>query len=172
MSSDLASAVTDQACLRLDECMAKIRHCVNQLRDEQLWWRGSEELNSIANLLIHLRGNLRQWLIHGIQQSPDQRDRPSEFADRSGTSGKALLEQLGGTVDEVKAVLKDLGESDLLASRRIQGFETTALGAIFDSVPHFNGHAQEIIYMTRSLLGKNYQFAWTPSTPEEGAALT
>ena len=72
-------------------------------------------------------------------------------------------------VDDPKQVLGSLGEAELLAPRRIQGFELSAVGAIFDSVPHFKGHTQEIVCLTRMQLGEKYQYHWEPKTPEQGA---
>ena len=74
-------------------------------------------------------------------------------------------------VSEAQAALSRATAADLLRPRRIQGFDVTGVGAIFDSVPHFRGHTQEIIHMTRSQLGTAYRLAWTPTTPEQGTSL-
>jgi hypothetical protein len=80
-----------------------------------------------------------------------------------------LLRKLEAVVREAKGVLGRLTAGQLLEVRRIQGFNVTGLAAIFSSIPHFRGHTQEIVHMTRMQLGDAYQFAWTPSTPEQGA---
>ena len=165
----LAQAVISEARHRLTEGFKKIQHCVDQLTQEQVWWRPHESMNSIANVLLHLCGNLEQWLINGIGELPDNRDRPAEFADRSETSKEELLRQLEETLQRVDETLASVSAESLLAPRRIQGFDLTVLGAIFDAVPHFSGHVQETIYVTRTLLGEQYRFAWAPTTPEQGA---
>jgi hypothetical protein len=76
---------------------------------------------------------------------------------------------LDAVVGDAKQVLGRLTARDMLEVRRIQGFDVTGLAAIFSSVPHFRGHTQEVIHMTRSHLGDAYQFAWTPATPVQGA---
>src|SRR6266403_2013376 len=81
-----------------------------------------------------------------------------------------LLRKLEAVVGEARAVLARQTARQLLEVRRIQGFDVTGLKAIFDSVPHFRGHIQEIVGMTRLQLGDGYKFAWTPSTPEQGAS--
>jgi len=126
-------------------------------------------MNSIGNLILHLCGNVRQWIVAGIGGAKDVRNRPVEFAERGPLAKEELLRGLDRVVDEAKSVLESLTAQQLLAKRRIQGFETTALAAIFSSVPHFRGHTQEMINMTRTLLGDAYRFAWTPATPEQGA---
>jgi Protein of unknown function (DUF1572) len=126
-------------------------------------------MNSIGNVLLHLCGNVRQWIISGIRRTPDVRNRPQEFAERQTIAKAELLRRLQEVVAEADAALAGVSAAQLLEPRRIQGFDETVLTAIFDSVAHFNGHTQEIIYMTRLQLGDAYEFAWQPATPEQGA---
>lgn len=167
---ELAQAVVSEAVVRLEESVKKIKHCVSQLDDEQVWWRQSESQNSIANIVLHLCGNVRQWIVSGIGGQADNRDRPTEFSERRVIPKAELLTQLDGVVQEARAVLGKTTAPELLARRNIQGFDVTVLEAIFDSVPHFVGHTHQIVYITRFLLGNAYQFQWTPTTPEEGAS--
>jgi hypothetical protein len=169
-ANDVSQAFTDGARSELSEGLSKIDHCLNQLADEQAWWRPRPEMNSIANLMLHLAGNLRQWIVAGVGRAPDMRDRPGEFADRSGASKSELLAKLQGVIRECDAVLARLGPDDLLAPRRIQGYDVTVAGAIFHVIPHFRGHVQEIIHMTRAQLGDRYQFEFVPKTPEQISA--
>lgn len=150
--------------------MSKIEHCLNQLTDEQTWWRPRPEMNSIANLMLHLAGNLRQWIVSGVGGAADVRDRPGEFADRSGASKVEVFAKLRGVIGECDAVLARLGPDDLVAQRRIQGYELTVTRAIFHVIPHFRGHVQEIIHMTRVQLAELYQFNFVPQTPEQISA--
>lgn len=170
MTADqLAAVVGNEAAEELRSALSRIKHCLAQLSDEQVWWRSRPELNSIGNVLLHLCGNVRQWIISGLGGSADVRNRPSEFAERGPIPKDELLRRLDQVVDDAQAVLGPLTARQLLEVRHIQGFDVTGLAAIFNSVPHFRGHAQEIVYMTRLQLGDAYQFAWTPTTPEEGA---
>ena len=168
-AQQISTAIGIAAGCELNEAMKRIEHCLRQLTDEQVWWRPSESQNSIANLILHLCGNIRQWLICGISGAEDRRDRPAEFAERQAIPIAKLLAELHKTVAETTTSLAGLPPAEMLRVRRIQGFQETALGAIFHSIPHFRGHTQEIIYRTRCLLGDKYEFAWTPSTPVEGA---
>ncbi|MFT3883749.1 MAG: DUF1572 family protein [Gemmatales bacterium] len=154
---------------RLSDSFERIIHCVSQLSDQQVWWRPQESMNSIANILLHLCGNMRQWIIHGVTNAPDHRDRPEEFSNRSMLAKNELIARLAKVVHESDQLLSAMNERQLLLERRIQGFDETVLSAILNSVSHFNGHTQEIVYITRLQLGSSYRFAWTPSTPEQGA---
>jgi hypothetical protein len=152
----------------LASALAKIKHCLGQLTGEQVWWRPRPSLNSIGNLTLHLCGNLRQWIVAGLGGAADSRDRPAEFSERGPISKDELLRRLEAVVEEARAVLARQSAPQLLEARRIQGFGVTGLAAIFDSVPHFRGHTQEIIGMTRLQLGDACKFARTPTTPEQG----
>lgn len=154
---------------QLAERADRIGHCVGQLDDAQVWWRPHESMNSIANLLLHLCGNLRQWVVSGVGGEPDLRDRPGEFSERGAIPKAELIGRFREVVSRVDAVLADLDEGRLLEPRRIQGFDETMLSAIWHSLEHLGGHTQEIIHITRLQLGDSYRFAWSPSTPEQGA---
>ena len=167
--SDLPTATMECINDNFDEALKKIRHCVGQLSDEQIWWRPDDSMNSIGNLLLHLRGNVTQWIMSGVAGEPDNRDRPAEFNARESKSKDELLRNLEETVETAKSTLLDLPGDTLLEARRIQAFETHVLGAAVHVVTHFHGHMQEIISMTRMQLGADYQFEWAPRTPEQGA---
>jgi hypothetical protein len=167
-ADELATAVGTEAANELASAFARIKHCLGQLSDEQVWWRSHPSLNSIGNLILHLCGNVRQWIVAGLGGGADVRDRPAEFSERGSIPRDELLRRLEAVVDEARTVLARQTARQLLESRRIQGFDVTGLKAIFDSVPHFRGHTQEIIGMTRLQLGDAYKFAWTPTTPEQG----
>jgi hypothetical protein len=146
-----------------------IRHCLGQLNDEQLGWRPQETMNSVGNLVLHLCGNVRQWIVSGVGDKPDVRDRPAEFSERGPFARDDLIRHLNEVLAETDAVLRSVPPSALLEARCVQGFDTSRLSAIFDSVAHFKGHTQEIVHLTRMQLGDSYVFEWVPSSPEEGA---
>jgi hypothetical protein len=170
MSADeLAAAVGRAANDEMNDALKRIRHCVDQLSEAQVWSRDRAAMNSVGNLILHLCGNVRQWIVAGMGGTADIRNRPTEFAER-GTIAKAeLLRRLEGVVTEATAVLTRQTAADWLRTRRIQGYDVTGLAALLNTVPHFRGHTQEIVHMTRQLMGEAYQFAWRPQTPEQGA---
>ncbi len=154
----LAILVSQEAASEFDESLRKIEHCVNQLTDEQVWWRPSESMNSIANLLLHLCGNVGQWVVSGVGGSADTRQRQQEFDDRSATPKEELLQQIESVVADAKRVLLETSAEELLQLRLVQGNEVTGVRAIIHSLAHFQGHVQEIVHLTRCQLGESYQF--------------
>ena len=137
---------------------SRLRECVTPLTEEQVWWRPNEASNSIGNLLLHLDGNVRQWLVDSFNKSADRRNRPAEFAAQGGFSAADLLARLGATLEEAGQVLGRLTEDELLAPREIQGYHTRGLDAIYHVVVHFGMHYGQIAYITKSLLAKDLGF--------------
>jgi len=142
----------------LDEYWPRMRGCVESLTDAQVWWRPNESSNSIGNLLLHLNGNVRQWLIGSFNRTGDARNRPAEFAEREPIAPAALLERLGATLDEAGTVLSRLTAEDLLATLQIQGYTTTGLEAVYHVVEHFGMHYGQILYITKLVRGEDLGF--------------
>lgn len=168
-SPQLARALACETQRVLEQGLGKIEHCLAQLSEEQVWWRPAPDLNSIGNLLLHLRGNVRQWIVCGVGGEPDDRQRAREFRERGPIPARELLEKLKETVAQAGEAMAACRSTDWLQTRRIQGFEVTTLEGVLNSVSHFQGHVQEIILLTRWQCGAEYQFHWQPTTPEEGA---
>ena len=161
-ADEMTAALGREASNELASALSRIKHCLDQLTAEQVWWRSQPAMNSIGNLLLHLSGNVRQWLVSGLGSVPDNRNRPAEFSERGPIPQDELYHKLDAVVDEAKTVLNQQKAGQLLEVRRIQGNEESGLSALFHSVTHFRGHTQEIVHMTRLLLGDAYQFQWTP----------
>jgi len=112
----------------------------------------------------------RQQTSDEICGARDVRNRPLEFSDRSNRPKAEVIAMLKGTATDADAVLAKLTAEQLLSPRRIQGFETNVIGAIMDTIPHFRGHVQEIIHITRQQLGEKYRFDFVPKGKEQESA--
>ena len=169
--SDVTQGFVAEAGHVLRASLQRIEHCVNQLSDEQLWWRPRPDMNSIANLILHLSGNVGQWVVSSVANTPSTRNRPAEFAQREPIPRQKVLQTLRDTVDGATQAIESIRNSQqLLAPRRIQGNDTNLLTAIFHAASHFEGHTQEIIAMTRQIRGDQYTYLWKPTTPEQLSA--
>ena len=158
-SSEVARAFIDRASAFLGtEYVPKIERCLEQLTDEQIWFRPNEASNSIGNLVLHLCGNARQWIVAGVGDSPDRRDRDSEFRQRKIIPKAELLELLRTTVNEVEQVLADLDSNVILERRTIQGKDVEVLEAIFHVTEHFSMHTGQIILLTKMLAQTDMKF--------------
>jgi uncharacterized damage-inducible protein DinB len=157
--ADVADAFRGAMRNEVREGLHKIEHCLRQLDDAQVWWRPLPEMNSIANLLLHLCGNMRQWIVVTAGGSAeDHRNRQAEFDDRSQRPKAELLAMLESTAAEVDRVIASLSAERLIEPVKPQGYDTHVAGAVTHSVTHLRGHVQEIIHVTRSQLRERYQF--------------
>jgi uncharacterized damage-inducible protein DinB len=163
----LTKLVINETSDELDEALRKIKHCVNQLTDDQVWWRPSESMNSVANLLLHLCGNLRQWIVSGVGGTADIRERQKEFDQRGSTPRTELMQQMESAVADAKRTLSGMSAEELLRIRPVQGNDVSGMQAILHSVSHFRGHTQEIVHMTRCQLGDSYEFDFIPPITEQ-----
>lgn len=142
----------------LKQYWPRLRACVESLTDEQIWWRPNPSSNSIGNLVLHLNGNVRQWLVDSFNRQEDHRDRPAEFAAAGQLSGAELLTRLDATLLEARFVLDRLGEADLLAPMEIQGYHLHGLDAVYQVVEHFGLHYGQIAYITKMLRDQDLGF--------------
>lgn len=142
----------------LAENVNRIETCLSELTPVFVWARDSENENAVGNLLLHLEGNVRQWILSGIGAEADERDRPSEFSARTGADAAVLLAKLSGTVGEALALIRSLPHARLAEEVSIQGFNTTVLSAIFHVVEHFSGHTYQIILLTKRFTRKDLGF--------------
>ena len=136
----------------------RLRTAVEALSAEKVWWRPNEASNSIGNLVLHLNGNVRQWLVDSFNGTDERRDRPAEFAAEGGLTAAELRARLGGTIDEADKVLGRLTAEELLKPYTIQGYHTRGLEAVAQVVEHFGLHYGQIIYITKSVTGKDLGF--------------
>jgi len=150
MTFDLATRFLERSRHYLGvEYPAKIRLAVAAMPAEQLWQRANDGSNSVGNLLLHLAGNVRQWIVSGVGGARDVRHRDAEFSAREGDTVDALLAQLDAACADAVAVLATLDAASLGGSRRIQGRETTVFAAIYHVVEHFFGHTGQLILLAK-----------------------
>lgn len=127
----------------------KLGHCIYALPQAAIWSRSNPGSNSIGNLIIHLAGNVTEWIIGGVGGRTFERDRVQEFAQQAGGSGADLLARLESVLKEADQVLAGVSEADLEKTVVIQGRETTVLSAIYHVVEHFAMHTGQILLLTK-----------------------
>lgn len=140
------------------EYLPKINACVERLGDDDLWWRPNEASNSVGNLILHLAGNVRQWIVVSLGGAPDTRDRAAEFAARAGATGAELLSNLEAVLHQADRTLEQLDRTRLEERLTIQGHEVTVLEAVYHVVEHFAMHTGQIAYITKLRTGEDLGF--------------
>jgi uncharacterized damage-inducible protein DinB len=159
IETDLALRFLDRSRYYLGtEYPAKIAAAVRTVPADHLWWRPHDGANSVGNLLLHLAGNVRQWVVSGIGGAPDVRHRDGEFAASGGMEQEALLAHLLEALRDADHVLAGLSPSALGETRRIQGRETTVFAALYHVVEHFAGHTGQIILLAKQFTPRAVRF--------------
>jgi uncharacterized damage-inducible protein DinB len=170
MDAELTSVFLSASTRRLAQYLDRIRQCLDRLSEDQVWTRGSENENAPANLLLHLAGNVRQWIISGIGSKPDVRVRDREFSARGEISKQELLERLESAVEQASEVIAALTPERLRETVVIQGYQITVLEAVFHVVEHFAQHTGQIIFATKILTHQDlgfYRHLGKPASPVE-----
>jgi uncharacterized damage-inducible protein DinB len=142
---------------QLEQLCGRIETCLGKLTPEQIWTRGHDNENAVGNLVLHLAGNVRQWILHGVGGQPDHRQRDTEFAARELDTAE-LKRRLRSTVDEASAVMRAVPPGQWLEHRTIQKYDVTVLEAVLHVVEHFSGHTGQIIFITKFLTGEDLGF--------------
>lgn len=143
---------------KLAQYCGRIETCVDKLTPEQIWTRNSENANAIGNLALHLSGNVRQWILHGVGGERDTRQRDTEFAARGGMDPAELKRRLRSTVDAACTVIRAVPPEGLTERRTVQNYDVTVIEAILHVVEHFSGHTAQIIFITKFLTGEDLGF--------------
>ena len=143
---------------KLQQFTSRIGDCLGRLDQEQIWARGSDNQNAVGNLVLHLSGNVRQWIVSAIGGKPDVRVRDREFSARGDIEGRELQERLQATIEEAVKVLEKVTPARLLERVTIQNYDLTVLEAIFHVVEHFAGHTGQIIFATKILTSQDLGF--------------
>ena len=141
----------------MEDYLPRIRLCLGQLSEADVWWRANPASNSIGNLVLHLAGNARQWIVAGVGGASDVRERPAEFAAESGDVA-GLTARLDAAMREVGEALARVTPGQLSELRRIQGIDTTVMGAVYHVVEHFSTHTGQIVLLTKLRLGRDLGF--------------
>jgi uncharacterized damage-inducible protein DinB len=158
MNQNIGQNFIQQATIHFNENLPRIEKCLNLLTEEQVWQRPTSNSNSIGNLILHLCGNIRQWVISSIGNQKDSRQRDVEFAATEGLSKAELYTKIENTIQEAIETIANLSQDQLLAPKSVQGYHYSALGNIFHVVEHLSYHVGQIAFWTKALKDKDLGF--------------
>jgi uncharacterized damage-inducible protein DinB len=154
----LSSAFLECSAKTLRQLGARIETCLSSLNADQVWARGGENENAVGNLVLHLCGNVRQWIVSGAGGRPGSRDRDSEFSAKGGIPVTELAGRLQAVVQEAVAVLGEVTAERLGERIVVQEYDVTVLEAIYHVVEHFSMHTGQIIFINKMLTGSDLGF--------------
>jgi uncharacterized damage-inducible protein DinB len=147
----LGRALIDEVLFRLyQESLPRLRRCLALLSEDEIWQRPGEASNSVGNLLLHLCGNVGQWIVAGLGDAEDRRRREQEFSQRGPLPRAELERRLTDTMDRARAVIERLDPARLLERRRVQGGDCSALSILVHVVEHFSYHTGQVSYVVKA----------------------
>ena len=155
MNMEITKEFIEQSIIRFDEYTEKVKKCLKELNEEEIWIRPNESSNSVGNLILHIHGNITQYIISSLGNYEDLRQRDREFNIRDGYNKAELMGMLTSLMSEIKTIISNLSVDDLFKVRSVQGFKLSGLGIIFHVVEHYSYHTGQIAFWTKLLKNKN-----------------
>lgn len=158
MKQPFAAEFITQAINRLEENTPKIQKCLDELSEEDIWKRPNSSSNSSGNIILHLCGNITQYILSGLGEIEDQRERDKEFYTKGGLTKKELFDKLQSILTQAADTIRNINPEDMMRKRSVQGVELSAIGIIIHVVEHYSYHTGQIIFWTKLLKGKDLAF--------------
>jgi uncharacterized damage-inducible protein DinB len=155
MTNEVAVLFVEYSDRKLAELTKKLTACLERLTEEQTWTRGGAHENAVGNLVLHLCGNMRQWIMHGVGGAADVRERDLEFETSSRIGRAELVSLFTATVEEARVVIAALPLERLVETIHPQGRTVSMLGAIYQVVAHVGEHVGQIILLTKQMAGED-----------------
>lgn len=154
----LSSEFIEQSILRMQENMERIEKCFSELSEAEVWLKPNEASNSMGNLVLHLCGNITQYIISSLGGKEDRRERDLEFSTEEGFSKQQLIDKLSNVVDQSVSIMTEVSESALMRIRKVQAYKLSGVGIIIHVVEHFSYHTGQIAFRTKQLRNKDLGF--------------
>ena len=146
---DIIDIIQKEFHLRLyEEGFTRIEKCLTRLDEKEVWLKPNANSNSVGNLILHLEGNIRQYILSGIKGDKDTRTRDLEFSTVSEDIHKAM-DRLRNTILDCNACVTKLKIEVLTETRSVQGFDLTVLSIIIHVIEHFSYHVGQITFFTK-----------------------
>lgn len=152
LDAEITRQFIDASQRKLEQDASQIARCVGLLSEQQLWQRANDHCNSVGNLVLHLTGNLRQWMLGGVAGHAVLRNRNAEFAERGPLPAGQILPPFERVIGQTLGVIGELTAARLVQTCVIQKYNTTTLVAVLHVVEHVSFHTGQIVQITKSLL--------------------
>jgi uncharacterized damage-inducible protein DinB len=164
-AAELAAMFRRDVHANIDQHLPKIIRCLQLMTEKEIWWRPNAASNSAGNIVLHLCGNIRQWIISGIGGAPDLRERDREFSERGPIARRVLIARLKETTAEACAIIDNVSAQTLARKFHIQGYHGSGLAALAHVSEHFSYHAGQVIYLAKLKGGRDLRFTRLPKMP-------
>lgn len=149
---ELHEQIKTESIRRLRESQERLVKCMHLLGEDLVWHRPNANVVSVGNLVLHLCGNVGQWINATLGKTTDDRDRDSEFIEPGPLPIRELEHRLQGAVDQAFLTIGSLTAENLTASWAVQGFSETGTAILMHVVEHFSYHTGQVTLHTKLLL--------------------
>lgn len=154
----LVEEIIENALYRMNESTRMIKKSLSEISEDEVWQKPNDSLNSIANLMLHLCGNISQYVISSLGETEDKRNRDDEFSITGGLTKDELITKLESVVDDAKRVIFDVTPNQLVKMRSVQGFSFSGVGIVLHAVEHYSYHTGQIAFWVKQLKNKDLGF--------------
>ena len=158
MNDIIGKELVKQCVIVLQEDTFKIFRCLDELDEKDVWISPNEHLNSVGNMILHVCGNIGQYIISSLGKSEDKRERALEFSTRGGYRKKELILKLEDTIEKAVAVIQHATEVEFLRERIVQGTMHSGIGIVVHVTEHYSYHTGQIIFLTKLFKNLNLNF--------------
>jgi len=155
---NISNEFIQQSIKCIEENTSKIKTCLQQVKEENVWERPNESSNSIGNLLLHLCGNITQYIIATLGSKEDIRNRDAEFAATGGFTKEQLQNKLSAVIDEAISIIKLCDEEKLLQQKSVQVYTLSGIGIILHVTEHYSYHTGQVAFLTKLITNKDIGF--------------
>jgi len=136
----------------------RIEKALAELTEAEIWQRPNPQSNSVGNLLLHLSGNITQYILSSLGGLPDHRVRDEEFAAKGGSSKAELLDKLRNTVNQATQIIRTSSREEMLRKRVVQGFEMSGIAIAVHVCEHYSYHTGQIAFWVKLLKNKGLNY--------------
>jgi len=140
------------------ENIPRLKKCLSELTEEEIWYRPNNSSNSVGNLVLHLHGNVRQWVVAGLGKNKDVRERQKEFDEKGPVPLEKMLADMDKLMEEVNQILNNTSINDLLEVRNVQGYHESGLSILVHITEHFSYHVGQMTYIVKMLKDKDMRY--------------
>ncbi|HIA11797.1 MAG TPA: DUF1572 domain-containing protein [Flavobacteriales bacterium] len=134
----------------IGESVPRLHRCLSELTEEEIWARANNNSNSVGNLILHLTGNVNQWIVSALGGEEDKRERQREFDERGPIATSVLLENLNAVMKKADAVISSLEPEELTLTKNVQGYTETVLAILIHVTEHFSYHTGQVSYIAKA----------------------
>lgn len=159
--SDMDRVILDALNSRITKILPnQILACVEELSEEQLWWRANEQSNSVGNLVLHLSGSLRHYVSKTVGGIDYDRNRSAEFNEREHLRKEEVITIFKETISQVTQILDSFDTSHFLEPTPEPAYNPTVFNLLFNVSIHVATHTGQIVFVTKMLKEGSVDELW------------